>query len=231
MRGVKHYTVVALGLAILYSGCATYEPQPQNLRRARVRASAYVGAAAPIAGSSDQPSARNQKYQPYDEQEAYVIRQADFAFFPDDFRAAPLFDPNRLVAWTGLVLEVAFEPIDSSNEMQVRMLLDHRYYDYTMFRDERPFGLSQYGEGPIMIDWITLDTQANRVGIDEWIGHMLMIYGNPRRVVGNGVVEMVLQYSRWAAPQYYSTSADYGRDAVIKPEHLAGDNADNDRDT
>ena len=58
----------------------------------------------------------------------------------------------------------------------------------------------------------------------------MIIYGSPRRVVGNGVIEMVLHIYRYAYPAYFSTGANYGREAVIKPAHLGGEEGRTDED-
>lgn len=213
---VRHAALVTIVGAL--AACATYQPRVEELRLGRVYAAPYLGATLPDKRAAV-PQASADRYLAVDPIEESLIARASFAYFPDDFREAPVFDPDRLIAWAGIVLEVEFEPTGSGNEMYAGMILDHRYFDFRVLPGVVPFGLSSRGEGPLYVSWRTVDDRDSRRAIDDLVGNMMVLYGSPRRLVGNDVVEMIVQYSRTVPPAGYTVvGIEYGREAVSRPE-------------
>ncbi|MCD6051346.1 MAG: hypothetical protein K0Q55_2750 [Verrucomicrobia bacterium] len=154
----------------------------------------------------------SQAYRPLPQWEAKFFKQAKRDVFPNDVRQHPDAFTNTLVAWTGVITNIAF--FNDGSSRVARVTAEHHYFDWIedkSIQRER-FFLSPRGEGAFAAAWRAGTPDEQKFLGQFAVGDMLIAYGHPSLIRSNVVGLYPTQNLRAIKPQWYRTDIlDYGR--------------------
>jgi hypothetical protein len=151
-------------------------------------------------------------YEPLPKWERQFFETARRDLYPDDVRKSPEKYKKTLVAWAGIIKNIAF---DTENGSQAaRFTIEHHYFDWIGdygVQKERYF-LSPRGEGLFALAW-PVDTQEDKLFIQQFAaGDMIIAYGYPSMIKNDLIGFYPTENIRAFKPDLYRTDMlDYGR--------------------
>jgi hypothetical protein len=165
---------------------------------------------------------RTQKFQPRVGIEKQFFMASDPKIFPNDVRADLGKYRDKLVSWTGIVLDLRYEEPENQPDSAFWIIkVQHRYYDWLIDFGPQPerYFLSPTGEGEFEVvvgvrRFTGADHEAAIKEVREQFhpGDMIFAYGRPTWVLDDGRVHLDYGFATSIAQHGFGTSAQsYGR--------------------
>lgn len=130
-----------------------------------------------------------QGYQPATDWEKNVYEKSELYIYPDDVREEFEHFKQRQIAWVGIIRETEF--YDNSQNYEVILLLEHRYFDWKLELTDDPdlYYPSIAGEGLFQTNWYLkknsdLDYFSERFSP----GNMVIVYAIPDTVIDDVIL-------------------------------------------
>ena len=152
-------------------------------------------------------------YQPSSELENQFYQIIDKNIWPDDVRKDIGKYKDSNIGWVGVV-ERYMTDFTNPEYNLVGFLVKHHYYDWIedMSPQNKPINLSPRGEGYFVCYYLFRKEIDPKEIIKDFVGDVIINYGNPVRVAEDGAIELTTGYIRIIDKEHVNPNwLDYGR--------------------